>query len=148
MVKIMNEKVNFSTLVRAIPERVYDAVATSQGLNSWFTTDASVDAVAGGRIELRWKDWGYSRYSGENGGPILHADRPTRFSFQWKADSGTYDTTVDIEFKQVPEGTLVRLTEDGYQDTPAGLNDLLNRATGWGEALTLMKFWVEHGHTY
>jgi uncharacterized protein YndB with AHSA1/START domain len=148
MAKTIDEKVDFTTLVRALPERVYDAITTSEGLNSWFTTEASVDAVAGGRIGLRWRDWGYGRYTGENGGPVLHADRPTRFSFQWKADSGSYDTTVDIAFKQVPEGTIVILTEYGYQDTSAGLKDLVNRATGWGEALTLMKFWVEHGNKY
>jgi uncharacterized protein YndB with AHSA1/START domain len=32
------------TLIRATPEAVYDAIATTEGLNAWFTTDAEVDA--------------------------------------------------------------------------------------------------------
>ena len=148
MKKMIDEKVRVTTLVRAAPERVYDAIATAEGVNAWFTTDALIDARPGGKIQLRWKDWGYSRYTGENGGPVLEAQRPVRFVFQWKVDTDLYNTTVEIDFEPVEEGTLVRLVEDSYEDTPTGLKDMLARASGWGEALTLMKFHVEHGVTY
>lgn len=68
MKKMIDEKIRVTTLVRAIPERVYDAIATAEGVNAWFTTDALIDARPGGKIQLHWKDWGYSRYTGENGG--------------------------------------------------------------------------------
>ena len=32
-----------------------------------------------------------------------------------------------------------------YGDMRTVSQDMLNRATGWSQALTLMKFWVEHG---
>lgn len=143
-----DRKVTFSTLVRAEPERVYDAIATADGLDGWFTTGASVDTRAGGKINLRWKDWGLDHYTGENGGPVLEAKRPERFVFQWKADSGLYDTTVEINFESVNEGTVVHLIEYGYEDSPIGMQDFLNRVSGWAEALTLMKFFVEHGLRY
>ena len=145
---MMDEKVSVHTLVRAAPERVYDAIATADGLDGWFTTRSSVDARAGGRIDFRWKDWGVDRYTGHNGGPVLEARRPERFVFEWRVDSDSYNTTVEISFEQVEAGTIVRLIESGYEDSPAGRKDLLARATGWGEALTLMKFYVEHGLTY
>jgi uncharacterized protein YndB with AHSA1/START domain len=148
MRKTIDEKVSFSILVRAKPERVYDAIATAEGLDAWFTTSASVDARRGGQIHFRWKDWGPERYTGENGGPVLEARRPERFVFQWKVDSGSYDTTVEINFEPVDEGTVVRLIEYGYEDSPTGLKDMLNRASGWAQALTLMKFYVEHGVRY
>ncbi|MCI0490516.1 MAG: SRPBCC domain-containing protein [Blastocatellia bacterium] len=148
MRKTIDEKVNFTTLVRAEPERVYDALATAEGLDAWFTTGASVDARPEGRIDFRWKDWGHARYTGENGGPVLEARRPNRFVFQWKVDRDSYNTTVEIDFEAVEEGTLVRLIEYGYEDTPSGMKDLLDRATGWGEVLTLMKFYLEHGVSY
>lgn len=75
-------------------------------------------------------------------------DRPSRFAFQWRADSGTYDSSAEATFQAVPEGTLVRMVERGYQDTPAGRQDLLNRASGWAQVLTLMKFRLEHGLGY
>ena len=144
----MERKVDFRTLVRAKPERVYDAIATSYGLDGWFTKGASVDARAGGTIHFRWKDYGLTHYTGENSGPVLEARRPERFVFQWKADSGLYDTTVEIDFQSVEEGTIVKLVEYGYEDTSTGMQDFLNRVSGWAEVLTLMKFFVEHGVTY
>jgi uncharacterized protein YndB with AHSA1/START domain len=157
MRETMKEKVNFAILVRSTPEGVYDALTTEEGLDGWFTTGSTVvmspEASAepdgpAGRIHFRWKEWGPERYSGENGGPVLEAKRPERFSFQWKVDSGGYDTTVEIKLERVAEGTIVRLDEHGYENSPTGLKDLLARATGWGEALTLMKFYVEHGVRY
>lgn len=148
MTKRLNEKVNFKVLVRAEPERVYDAIATSKGLDGWFTVGASVDSHAGGTIHFRWENHGPDRFSGESIGSIVEADRPNRFSFQWKVDTDSYNTTVEIDFQKVAEGTMVKLVECCYDDSPTGLKDLIARATGWGEALTIMKYYVEHGVTY
>jgi uncharacterized protein YndB with AHSA1/START domain len=143
MIKTIDQKVEFATLVRAEPERVYDAMATAEGLDGWFTKGSSVDARPGGKINFRWENWGYQHYSGEDGGPVLEAKRPERFSFQWKVDCDPYNTTVEIIFKPFEDGTLVKVVEHGFEDTPSGLKNMLERAAGWGEALTLMKFHVE-----
>jgi len=148
MAKLRDEKVNFKTLVRTTPERVYDALATASGLNEWFTTGATLDAQSDGAIHFRWKDWGLDRYTGEIPGKVLEYDRPERYVFQWRADSGTYDTKVEINFEKVAEGTVVHLIETGYEDTSAGMQDLLNRVSGWAQVLTLMKFYLEHGVQY
>lgn len=141
-------KVQFSTLVRAAPERAYDALATAHGLDAWFTKGAAVDARTGGSIRFRWENWGADGYTGENGGPVLEARRPERFAYRWKVDSGGYETTVEIDFVPRDGGTLVQLVEHGYEDSSQGMQDLLNRATGWGCVLTLMKFHLEHGVRY
>ena len=144
----MDRKVEFNTLIRVEPERVYDAIATSEGLDGWFTKKASVDARPGGQIQFRWRDYGLDHYSGENGGPVLEARRPDRFVFQWKADSGTYYTTVEIDIDRVDSGSVIHLVEYGYEDNQVGMKDFLNRVSGWAEVLTLMKFYLEHGVTY
>ena len=141
-------RVDFKILVRRTPERVYEAMTTAKGLDGWFTTNSIVNALAGGSIRFRWKDWGPEKYTGENGGPVLEAVWPSRFVFQWKSDSGLSVTTVEIDFTPVEDGTVVRLQEGGFQDSPEGMRDVLNRSAGWGEALTLMKFFVEHGIRY
>jgi uncharacterized protein YndB with AHSA1/START domain len=148
MTNMIDDKASFTTLIRVAPERVYDAFTTAEGLDGWFTKGSSVDARPGGRIQFRWQDWGHEKYTGENGGPVLEAARPERFVFQWKVDVGTNMTTVEIDFKPVEEGTLVSLMEYGYEDTPTGLRNMLNRASGWAGALILMKFYLEHGVTY
>jgi len=52
-------------------------------------------------------------------------------------------TTVTIDIEYYKEGCVVRLIEGICDDDDVGTQDLLNRATGWAHALTLMKFWVE-----
>ena len=51
-----------------------------------------------------------------------------------------------ISLEKLGTGTLVRLEEFGYL-----MDDLeisLGCAAGWGEALTLLKFFLEGGHVY
>jgi len=148
MAKMIEERISHSALIRAAPERVYDAIATAEGLDGWFTTGATVDARPGGEIRFRWKDWGPDHFTGEDGGPVLEAKRPERFIFKWSPDSSSYATTVEINFEPVAEGTVVRVVEYGYEDTPSGRKKMLDCASGWGEALTLLKFYVEHGVRY
>jgi uncharacterized protein YndB with AHSA1/START domain len=107
-----------------------------------------VDARAGGKIIFRWKDWGPDKYTTEAVGPVLEAKRGKRFVFQWASDNPSYYTTIEVDFEAVEEGTVVRLREHGYQDTPSGRAAMLECAAGWGEALTLLKYYVEHGLTY
>ena len=80
--------------------------------------------------------------------PVLEARRPGRFVFQWHPDNPSYATTVEIDFEPAESGTIIRLREYGYQDTPSGLRAMLNCAAGWGEALTVWKYYVEHGIQY
>jgi uncharacterized protein YndB with AHSA1/START domain len=87
-----------------------------------------------------------ARVTAEDRGTVLEAARPSRFVFGWQARLG--GTIVEVDFDEHPEGTLVRLREHGYPDTPAGWKQLMDCATGWGEALTLLKFHVEHGIRY
>ncbi len=71
--------------------------------------------------------------------------RPERYVFQWQHELG--GTTVEVHFEEHPEGTVIRLREHGYPDTPAGWTGFLDCSTGWGEALTLLEFYVEHDVT-
>ncbi len=148
MSQILDLEIRHSVLVKAPPERVYDGIATAEGLDGWFTSGATVRAQSGGEIRFRWRDWGPNRVSCEDGGPVLEARRPERFVFQWRPDNPSYATTVEIDLERVAEGTVIRLREHGYQDTPEGRRKLVECATGWGEALTLWKFFMEHGLRY
>ena len=138
-------KVRFDTIVRAEPEKVFDAIATAEGLDAWFTSGTTLEARAGGALVFRWVDWGVEKFTGEMVGEVVEADRPEKFVFRWPVDSGGYLTTVTITIEASEEGSIVRLVEGDYEEGEVGNQDMLNRASGWGQALTLMKFWVEHG---
>ena len=140
--------IQHATLVRASPDKVYDALTQAEHLDGWFTVGAEVDPRPGGHIHFKWKEWGADKATSEDGGPVIEADRPKRFVFQWFPDSKEYSTTVEVDFENVEEGTIIRLKESGYHDTPRGKGALMACAVGWGEALTLLKYYVEHGLRY
>jgi hypothetical protein len=52
---------------------------------------------------------------------------------------------VTLTLDTVAGGTVVRVFERGFADSASGLRTLVGNATGWGEALTLLKFRLEHG---
>lgn len=135
-----------ATLVRAPRERVYDALTRAEQLDAWFTTGAEVDPRPGGEMTWRWVRWGPDEVTAEDRGPVVEARRPERYVFRWQAGLG--GTTVEVDFEEHAEGTVVRLREHGYPDTPAGWAGYGECSTGWGEALTLLKFYVEHGLRY
>jgi uncharacterized protein YndB with AHSA1/START domain len=126
-------------LIRAPRERVYDAFATTDGLNAWFTEGGHVDARPGGAMLFRFVDWGPDRINAEFQGRVIEARRPERFVFQWGTEKPEAATTVELVFDEHECGTLVRVREFGFVDLPSALEN----SSGWGVALTLAKFWVE-----
>jgi uncharacterized protein YndB with AHSA1/START domain len=141
-------QITHSTLIHADPSRIYHALSTSEGLNSWFTTSSTVNAVPDGEIVFRWEDWVPDHITVDDHGVVLEAIPEKRFVFKWHPDLPAYATTVDIQIEPADDGTIVRLREHGYSDSASALVAMLNCATGWGEALTLLKFYLELGAHY
>lgn len=137
--RLANE-VRQSVFIKAPREKVYDAFATAEGLDAWFTRGGRVDARPGGAMLLRWVNWGAEQdINIEVPGRVLEAIRPERFVFEWGRPGE--ESTVEIVFEPRAGGTLVRLREYGFR----AIERALENAGGWGEALALLKFWVEHG---
>lgn len=145
MPDIIKEEINQATFIKAPPEKVYDTITSAEGWDAFFTTGMEIDPRPGGNILFRWKDWGPDFYTLSAGGPVLEAKRPERFVFQW---GSKYLTTIMIDLIEEHGGTTVRLIECGYRNTPESRAMMLECAAGWGEALTLLKFYIEHGITY
>ena len=127
--------------IRAPREKVYDAFATSEGLNAWWTEGGAVDARPGGTMVFRFVDWGADKINAEFKGRVLEARRPERFVYQWGIENPDETTTVELTFEESEDGTIVRVREYGF----ARIDQALGNSSGWGQALTLVKFWVERG---
>jgi uncharacterized protein YndB with AHSA1/START domain len=147
----MNEKIDlpaikYNTYIATSPQRVYDTLTTGAGWDAWFTEGAEVDARPGGYMLFRWVDFKADRYTAESRGPVLEAKAPKRFVFQWTA--GDTPTTIEFDLEPLGPGTVVTVTESGHTTSPRDLEALVECASGWGEALTLLKVYLEHGITY
>ena len=150
MTEIFDTEIIHSTIIKAPIEKVYDSISTAEGLDSWFTTGAEVSSKIGGQIQFKWTTERADVQGGviEDGGPITEVDRPNHFAFQWHPDNKSYATNVHFRFEDTEEGTIIIVQESGFENTPKGRKALLSCATGWGEALTMLKFYLEHGIKY
>lgn len=144
----MQPVVEHATFIDAPPAEVYRALATSEGLDAWFTTGAEVDARPGGHIRFRWRDFGVDRISAEDGGPVLEAKPGEVFAFHWSPAGEDHPTTVRVTLRPYGRGTRVDLEESGFPPGDGGLKAALLVGVGWGEALTLLKYHLEQGEGY
>lgn len=145
--QILDVAIDLEVRVRVPPERIYDALATAQGLDAWFTTGTTMEPRPGGAMVWRWKDWALTKGETSARAEVLESRPPERYAFRWEAADDLW-TDVRMGFQRIPEGTLVRLRETGFPDTPRGRRVIVRTAGRRGEALVLAKFYVEHGVRY
>jgi len=145
MSEIILEKICQETFIKTSPEKVYDTITSGDGWNAFFTSETEINPKLGGMITFRWKDWGPNFYTTSAGGPVLEAGRPHKFSFKWGIER---PSVVTFELTGNYGGTVLKLTEEGYPNTSKGRANMLDCACGWGEAVTLLKFYLEHGIVY
>lgn len=146
MADLFDGKVRQRTYIAAPIGKVYDTITDAKEWDTFFTTGMELEPHPSGKCNFAWKDWGPDFYTLTAPGKVIEAVRPHRFVFQWGSEGK--ETTVRFELSAERGGTVVTLTEDGYRDTPDGRAIILECASGWGEALTLLKFYIEHGIVY
>lgn len=132
--------------IDAPPRRVYYALTTGSEWDAWFTQGTRVDPRPGGEIIFSWVDWGVDHYTLVAGGPVLEAVPDERFVFQWTP--GVSTTTIAFDLTSLGSGTILSVEESGHTTSPKDLEALVDCAAGWGEALALLKMYLEHGITY
>jgi uncharacterized protein YndB with AHSA1/START domain len=126
-------------IVRAGAGRVWEALTTAAGLEAWFAT--RVLASLPESIHLRWKEWGAGKYTGDARWDIEAAAPRKALVFNWVSHPSHGRTRVAITLEPRGPITVVRVEETGFLDVQGALDN----SGGWGEALVLLKVWLEHG---
>ena len=142
---IIPEEISHAVVIGCSRSRVFQTLTTAEGWNAWFTADSSLDVRVGGRIIWQWKEWGADRVSTGDHGQILELERDRRLVFSWHPDRPDYATRVEMVLEDAAAGCVLRVRETGFEDSPSGLHAMIQCAAGWGEALTLLKIYLEHG---
>jgi uncharacterized protein YndB with AHSA1/START domain len=130
-----------SVITSASRERVWKAITNPKNLSKWHTPlSMHFERLAVGEIIT----FDYDNTS--NQGSIAIVEPQTRFGYRWKAHPDyEIQTLVTYTLKDVDEGTLVTITEEGFDALPAEARqeriDL--NSQGWSIVLDRMKADVE-----
>ncbi|HEX6926785.1 MAG TPA: SRPBCC family protein [Longimicrobiaceae bacterium] len=127
---------------------VFEAVADPSQLSRYFTTGG-----ASGRLEPgATVSWDFADYPGAFPVQVLAVEQDRRIVLRWDAyEEGAdapadYQTTVTITFEPLEDGrTLVRIAEEGWRPTDAGLRASYDNCFGWSQMLCALKAHLEYG---
>jgi uncharacterized protein YndB with AHSA1/START domain len=79
-------------------------------------------------------------------GQVTEVVKDRKFAFTWQ--KGKHPTTVALSLEPRGSGCMIDLQVTGYKFERDDAEVALNVAAGWGEAMTLFKFYVEGGQVY
>ncbi len=144
----IDQTITAKTFIHADRERVFRTLATAEGWDAWFTHGMEMDARAGGRIQFRWEQFGPDNSMASDTGTVQEIRQPDLFAFTWHPAGEAYPVLVRIELTEAHNGTMVQLMSRDFPDTERGRYMFMDCAVGWGEALTLLKFYLEYGLVY
>lgn len=141
----MELKFSVSVRVEKPVADVFEAVANPEHLSQYFTTGG-----AKGRLETgATVTWDFKDFPGAFPVKVAEVVPNEKIVLNWESadqSAGPHDTTVTMTFEPTDDGrTLVRITEEGWRETAAGLKASYGNCEGWTGMLFAMKVWLEHG---
>jgi uncharacterized protein YndB with AHSA1/START domain len=124
--------------IKAAPEAVYDAIATEQGLSSWWTTDVHAETKVGSIAEF-----GFNNRATVFEMRVVALDPPHFIRWHCLAGHSEWANT-DIVFSITPHkgGALLRFAHRGWESSE-GL--LAQCSYDWAIYLSKLKSYVETG---
>jgi len=144
---LLEHEIKHKTFIKVPIEKVFKTITTAEGWDAFFTTGMELDLISGGEMLFKWVDWGAEFYNVSAKSKVLEFREPELFVFEWYPVKN-HPTTIKMKLESKFGGTIVTLHESGYPDTAEGRDKILECASGWGEALTLLKFYLEFNTVY
>jgi uncharacterized protein YndB with AHSA1/START domain len=126
--------------------KVFSLLTSGDGWERWFTQRAHVEPEPGGEVRFEWANFGPDQVSVKDHGKVIEVVKDQKFAFTWHP--GKHATKVSLTFEPRGDGCVIDLKETGYEFEQDDVNVALDVAAGWGEAMTLFKFYVEDGRIY
>ena len=141
----MSRNYTVQTRIKRPVADVFDAVVKSDRMKKYFLDDASSDLVEGQAVTWHWDDYGENpvtvRKVIENERIELAID-----SREWdKTTTEAYEVLVILEFEALDDGTLLRISEQGWKTDAEGLKGSHDNCGGWMHMATCLKAYLEYG---
>jgi uncharacterized protein YndB with AHSA1/START domain len=126
---------------------VFEAVVDPDKLSGYFTTGG-----ARGRLETgATVSWDFHDFPGAFPVEVIAVEPERRIVLRWDSNDGAssdarYKTIVTMTFEPLGgDRTLVSIAEEGWRETPGGLEASYGNCMGWSQMLCALKAWIEYG---
>jgi uncharacterized protein YndB with AHSA1/START domain len=151
MATTATDRIEKQIVLRAPRSRVWRAVTDSKEFGDWFQAAFTDSFRPGERIKGRITHPGYEHLTMEI---VIEKMVPERlFSFRWHpyaiepdVDYSKEPTTlIEFTFEEVPEGTLLRVTESGFDQIPIERRAGALKANdgGWSEQMKAIERYLD-----
>ncbi|MDX3806885.1 SRPBCC family protein [Bosea thiooxidans] len=129
---------------------VFEAVVNPERLSHFFTTGGAKGRIEAGAVVT----WDFHDFPGAFPVHVVEVEKDRRIVLRCGSAekaaahdaAGPRETTVTMTFEPLDDDrTLVRISEQGWSQTPEGLKASYGNCEGWTGMLCAMKVWIEHG---
>ena len=134
----MTKTIEKQRVIRATPERTFQALTEKEELERWFVRSIEGDMRPGGTLRFEWASDMVEK------GQILEIEPSHHLSYTWEAFS---PSPVTITFEVVPEhdGTRLHFTQTGIGEGENWGNYYTGMSHGWDIHLDHLTSWLETG---
>ena len=136
--------------VTGTPEEVWKALATPEGVRSFFAAEAWVEPNIGGAYEIYFLPANPPGLRGTEHVRILAMEPPSRLLVGWNAPAAfgalrPQQTVVEFDLVPAGRGTRLRLTHSGWGRGPGwqSVRDYFEKA--WPSVLGRLQYRFDHG---
>jgi len=137
----MQPKFQVQLKIRKPTAEVFDAVVKPEKLSSYFIQAASGPLVEGATVK-----WRFAEVPEAFDVVVRQVVKNERIVFEWPAESGGYNTRVEMTFKPLDDqNTMVQISESGWRDTPEDIDASYGNAGGWMHMMCCLKAYLEYG---
>ena len=120
---------------------VFDGVVNPTKLSGYFVQKASGPLREGTTVQ-----WTFAEVPGDHDIVVRTVVPNEKIVFEWGSAEGGYNTTVEMSFVPLDATTtMVRISESGLRETPAGLAASYDNCGGWMHMALCLKAYLEHG---
>ena len=148
--KIKEMKIHFEITIQASPEKVWNKLASMEGMNQWFSENLIFEFIEGGefRMKVNQKDDGEFTFFGK----VVKIDPLKELAFTWTEQEQGKDpwpVSTLVRFRLEPDGggTKVTLTHTGFEALDAAIahEEFEGHIEGWqrSDSLSGLKDVVE-----
>ena len=137
----MEPKFQVQLKIRKPAAEVFDAVVNPERLSRYFVQAASGPLAEGATVK-----WRFAEVPGEHDVVVRQVVKDERIVFESSAQSGDYATRVEMVFKPLDhQNTMVQISESGFREDPAGIEESYGNAGGWMHMMCSLKAYLEYG---